>query len=106
MNLDNESLGIIANIAAILTFAAAVFAYCSYRLEQRLKRKRLEEYLKNAKHTGSDRGQRSLLHLMAKAGMTESELLNASFSSNHISRKIAKDENSDRAQALLLEWKD
>ena len=102
----NDHLGTIANIAAILTAMIAVFGYGAYRWDQRCKRIRLESYLKAQKSDGSNRGQRSLLHLMAKVGMTEAELIQASFRSSKIVRKIAKDEETGRADALLLEHKD
>ena len=96
-------LGTIANIAAILTAIIAVFGYGAYRWDQSRKRQRLESYLKVEKTKDKDRGQRSLLHLMAEVGMTEAELIQASFRSKHIARKIAKDEETGRADALLLE---
>ena len=99
-------LGTIANIAAILTAMVAVFGYGYYRFDQWHKRHRLENYLKSEKENAADRGQRTLLHLMAKLGMTEAELLQASFRSKHISRKISPDDKTGRAEALLLEWKE
>jgi hypothetical protein len=101
-----NGLGLIANIAAIFTAAIAVFGYGAYRLDQNGKRKRLENYLKAEKSKGKDRGQRSLLHLMANVGMTEAELIQASFRSHHIDRKIAQDMETGRADALLLQWRD
>ncbi len=58
------------------------------------------------KQSWAVRGQRSLLHLMANVGMTEAELIQASFRSKHIKRKIAPDNKTGRADALLLEWKE
>ena len=100
------SLGIVANIAAILTAVVAAFGYSAYRWDKCQKRQRLEKYLKVEKAIGKNRGQRSLLHLMANVGMTEAELIQASFRSKHIDRKIAKDDETGRADALLLEWKE
>ena len=37
--------------------------------------------------------------------MTEAELLQASFRSQHINRRIAPDPTTDRAEALLLEYR-
>lgn len=96
--------GVLANVSAILTAVVAVFAYGSYRWSQYQKCQRLESYLKSEKAKSTNRGQRSLLHLMAKVGMTEAELIQASFRSTHIDRKIAKDDKTGRADALLLEW--
>lgn len=106
MNCLASNLGIIANISAILTAVVAVFGYGAYRWDQRTKRKKLERYLQLEKATDEDRGQRSLLHLMAKVGMTEAELIQASFRSKHIFRKIAKDDETGRADSMLLEWKE
>ena len=98
-------IGEIANYSAIITAGVAVFGYGAYRCDQFGKRKRLETYLKAEKDVGKDSGLRSLLHLMANVGMTEAELIQASFRSKHIGRKIAKNEETGRADALLLEWK-
>lgn len=99
-------LGIIANIAAILTAVIAAYGYGKYCLDRNQKCQQLEKHLKVEKTKGKDSGQRSLLNLMAKVGMTEAELIQASFRSKHIVRKIAKDEETGRADALLLEWKE
>ena len=99
-------LGTIANVAAILTAIIAFFGYGAYLLDQRSKRTSLEKYLRAEKQGGTDRGQRSILHLMANVGMTEAEIIQASFRSKNISRKIAKDDSSGRAEALLMEWTD
>ena len=101
-----NNLGTIASFAAIITAIVALFGYGTYRWDQCGKRRRLENYLKSEKAIGSDQGQRSLLHLMANVGMTEAELIQASFRSKHIERKIAKDDETGRADALLLEWKE
>ncbi len=98
--------GILANIAAVLTAVIAAVGYSAYRWDQFTKRKKLEKYLKDEKSDGKDRGQRSLLHLMANVGMTEAELIQASFRSDHIERKIAPDDKTGRADSLLLEWKE
>jgi len=97
---------ILANIAAIFTAIIAAFGYGAYRWDQCKKRKKLEKYLKAEKSICKDQGQRSLLHLMANVGMTEAELIQASFRSKHIESKIAKDDKTGRADALLLEWKE
>ena len=98
-------LATVANIAAILTALVAGFGYGAYRFDRYRKRRKLEAYLKAEMARGTDKGQRSLLHLMARLGMTEAELLQASFQSAHIDRKVAADDKNGRASALLLEWK-
>lgn len=100
--LDN-----VAHIAAILTSVIAVFGYGKYRFDGVNKRLKLESYLKAEKDNASagNKGQRSILHLMAKLGMTESEILQASFNSKRIYRRIAANPVNNRAEALLLEYR-
>lgn len=98
--------GIAANISAILTAIVAVFGYSVYRWDQCQKRIKLEQYLKDQKNANVDKGQRSLLHLMAKLGLTEAELLQSSFRSKNIHRRVAADDKTGRAEALLLEWQE
>lgn len=100
-------MSVVAELSAILTAVVAVWGYGHYRLDQREKRIKLEAYLKGERSgaRGDEKGQRSLLHLMAKLGMTEAELLSASFVSKHIGRKIAADPDTGRAAALLLEYR-
>jgi hypothetical protein len=99
-------LGAVANIAAILTALVALGASVFYGWDRRRKRRQLEAYLKAEKATGGNQGQRSILHLMAKLGLTEAELLQASFRSCHIVRRIAPNPATNRAEALLLEYCD
>jgi hypothetical protein len=73
-------------------------------LDQRQKRQRLERYLKQEKAKGKDRGQRSLTHLMAKLAMTEEQLRTVASKSGNIDYKVTINEESGRADALLLEW--
>ena len=95
-----------ADLAAILTAIVAVFGYGRYRWDANCKRRKMEDYLKGEKNRSKNQGQRSMLHLMARLGLTEAEILHASFSSKHIVRKIAKDAKTGRATALLFEYKD
>jgi hypothetical protein len=95
-----------ANLAAILTAVIAVFGYGKYQWDACTRRKKLETYLKCEKEKGNNQGQRSALHLMARLGLTEAEILHASFSSKHIARKVAKDPETNRADALLFEYED
>ena len=99
-------LAAIGNIAAILTALVAAGAYGLYRWDHRQKRIKLEAYLRAEKETGAGRGQRTILHLTAELGLTESEILHASFVSDHIDRRIAPDPETNRATELLLEYRD
>lgn len=98
-----ELLAIGANVAAIVTACFAGWAYCSYRWERRGKRIRLENYLKHEKEEGADKGQRTIMHLVARLGMTETEIVDAAFRSNCIERKI-KSDGVGTASKLLLEY--
>jgi len=101
-----ETLQVVANVAAIFTAVVAVLA-SFYVLCSRWRRcRRLEKYLRNVKEAAQpgDRGQRSILHLMARLGMTEAEILQASFGSERIRRALATDDTTGRAAAILLEY--
>src|SRR5277367_4550275 len=95
-----------ANIASILTAVVAVCAWARFEWSMRNKRKRLENYLQFQKRnaTRGDRGQRSMLHLMANVGLTESEILQASFKSGYIKRLVATSESSHLASDILFQY--
>lgn len=99
-------LAIGANIAAILTALFAAWAGIYVIIDLRKKRLQLEEYLDQVKSgaTGDDMGQRTILHLTARLGLTEAEILHASFRSKRIARKLAADKETGRADAMLLEY--
>jgi hypothetical protein len=94
----------VANLASILTAVVAALAYGRYLIDRRRKRQKLEAYLEAEKAAERDRGQRSILHLIARLGLTEAELLDASFRSKHIIRRIAANPVNRRAEDLLLEY--
>jgi hypothetical protein len=81
-------LEIAAAWSAIGTLAIAVFAYGKFLFERTTKRNRLESYLKAEQAAGEDRGQRTLVHLVAKVGMSETEIMDCAFKSNHIKRTV------------------
>ena len=89
--------------AAIFTALVAVFGYGKYLFEQRGRRRRLERYLKREK-AKAGRGQRSTFHLIAKLGMTEAEILKASFQSKRVVRRVGVDKETGLANAILFEW--
>lgn len=99
-----KSLGIAAHWAAILTAVVAVWAYGRYVYDRREKRRRLENYLEAEKGLEIDRGQRTVMHLVARLGMTESEIVDAAFRSRHVHRVVGVDEHG-RADTLLFEYK-
>lgn len=98
-------LSLAANISAIATALVAGVTACWFWRDALLKRQKLERYLEAEKAKGVDRGQRSILHLMTALGLTESEVLQASFRSSKIKRRI-KSDGDGLAAHMLLEYSD
>ena len=98
-------LGAIAHVAAIATALVAAGTACWLWFERQAKRRKLEDYLKTQKEAGKDKGQRSILHLMCALGLTEAEILQASFRSKKIKRRMISDKSGIAAQ-MLLEYQD
>ena len=92
-----------AQWAAIFTALVAVVAYGGYLLDRGSKRRRLEKYLEREKKAGRDQGQRTILHLVARLGMSEAQIMDAAFRSRHIRRVVGSD-SKGRADVLLLEY--
>jgi hypothetical protein len=90
----------IANLAEILTSVIAFVAGVWYWCDQRQKRNRLEEYLK----ANTGKTAHTILHLMARVGLTEDEILKASFKSTHIARKLHENPDTHLADGLLFEY--
>ncbi|MEM8724189.1 MAG: hypothetical protein AAGE86_01570 [Pseudomonadota bacterium] len=96
-----EWLTVVANVSAIATAVVAAGAAIWVWFDQHSKRSRLEAYLKSEKQAGADKGQRSVLNIMAALGLTEAEVLQASFRSTKIKRRIVSDETGLAAHMLL-----
>lgn len=96
-------LEILSHIAAVATAAVAVFAYGGYRLGKYQQRRRLETYLREAKAMRTEGNPPSVLSLVAELGMTEAQVLDASFRSKRIRRQIVPDTHS-RDGSLRLEY--
>ena len=96
-------LEVTSHWAAILTAGVAVWAYSRYLYERRQKRLRLEAYLKAERKAGKDKGQRTVLHLVAQLGMTETEVVDAAFRSKCIRRVVSTD-SKGHAKDLMLEY--
>ena len=101
-----DVLGLVANIAAILTALVAFAGSAWYVAERRSKRHKLEAYLKAERDKGEDKGRRSVLHLVARVGLTEQEILQASFRSRHIARILTTNKLDGMAKDILLEYRD
>jgi len=99
-------LEIIANVASILTALVAAGAAGYYACDRRNKRTKLENYLRDEKLSNPDRHTHTLLHLMAKLGLTESEILNASFRSRRIIRREHIDKATNLTDQILFEYQE
>lgn len=92
-----------ANVSQIITGVLAIGTIAVYQWGMWSKQRELEKYLKAEKDGGGDKGQRTVLHLMAHLGLTEDELLRASFRSGVIKRALAWDING-KATHILFEY--
>ena len=106
----NSDLGYWANISSILTLiltavgaTVGLWGYFSYRLTFFQKRRKLEQYLEEQKSKSTGKGQQSLLHLVRNVGLTEDEIIQISFKSKKIERRIKEDEEG-YAKSLLFEY--
>jgi hypothetical protein len=100
-----------ANITSIATFIVTtiaslvgIYGYFHYRNQLSRKQRRLENYLKQQKQEVSgNSGQRTLVHLVRHVGLTQDEIIQISFKSRHIERKVKTDEKGF-AESLLFEY--
>ena len=97
-------LEVAANIASILTAGAAMIATAYYWWDQRRKRIKLENYLKVEHSENSNKRTHTVLHIMANVGLTEDEILRASFQSRHIRRLVHVNRDTNLADNLLFEY--
>jgi hypothetical protein len=98
-----DIINVIADACAILTAVIAVWFYFRIKCGDSNKLSKVENYLKAERNEakGADKGQRSILNIVAKLGLTEDEVLRASFHSKHI-RRLLKSDNEGYASAILL----
>ena len=100
-------IDILAGLASIITGLVALAAALHFRREQTRQQRKLESYLREVKvGAGEGEAQRTLLHLMAKLGMSEAEVLHASYRSEFIKCPAAANVNTRRVPDLLLEYVD
>ena len=97
---------VFANVAAIATAFVAVIFFAQFHLHRRSQRRRLEKYLKaeeaEADRTRDEEGARTLLHLVKNLGMSESDIIDASFRSKCVRRLTSMDEDGKAARLLLV----
>lgn len=96
--------GILANVATFATATVAILFFAQFHLSRRSKRLRLENYLK-AEAAETDRvrtgsSSRTILQLMKELGMTESDVVDASFRSKCVFRRMSPTQPPE----LLLEF--
>lgn len=103
-------LSTLDNLASIATAIVAVAAYGNFLLRRFRKRQALETYLlvarngtKGPSRSRTDRGQRTILHLISALRMTEAEILDVAFSSKRIKTLTGVDPLTERADCLLLQ---
>jgi biotin synthase-related radical SAM superfamily protein len=84
--------------AAILTAALAFVAYFRYSIDLLQKRRKLEKYLRDDGRT------HSIIHLVVRLGITEAQVIEASFRSRHIKRLVHVDKVTSLADQVLLEY--
>lgn len=96
------NLGEIADVASILTATVAAGAAIIYWHDTCTKQKRLEDYLRAEYERNSDKCSHTIIHLMAELGMTEAEILHASFASKSIIHKRVVDQDTGLAAQLLF----
>lgn len=77
-----------ADLASLATFLVGVGAYFRFLHQTRQKSKRLEDYLRAEKNSGRDQGQRTPLQIMREVGLTEDEIIQASFRNKRIGRRV------------------
>ena len=103
-----EIVSCLANISAILTAAVAVLWFAHDNCDKRNKQAKLEQYLDEkwraykAATNSKLLYRHSIIHLVAELGLTEDEVLQASFRSNKIRRKLMEDDKGI-AKGILLE---
>jgi len=99
-----------ADLASVLTFVitligagVGVYGYVKYRRDIRQKANRLEEFLREEKIKGEDQGQRSIIRIIKDVGLTEDEIIQASFRNPRIGRRVVAGEGGLATQ-LLFEY--
>ena len=105
---SKEQIEGLAEIAAIATPVILLCAWGRFEWSAVLRTRALVNYLQFQKQnaTNGDRGQRSMLHLTAHVGLTESEILQASFKSPFIKRVVPVNEPVQRAGDIFFEYDD
>ena len=99
-----------ADAASIATFFVTAISaiigiggYVRYLKVRAKKTAALENYLQTEKVQGKNSGQRSAMHIIRHVGLTEEEIIDISFRSPRIVRRLGTDEEGF-ANRLLFEY--
>lgn len=92
-----------ADACAILTAIIAIWFSIRVKFGEFDRLSKLEKYLKAKRDASNekDKGQRSILHIMARVGLSEEEVLRAIFQRKHI-RCLLKSDHDGYASSILL----
>lgn len=101
---SDDWLTVVANAASIITAAVATVAYANYRLTWCRKKKRLEDYLRQEKESGHDKGQRTVLQIVREVGISESDIMACAFEMKTIARRVRTNKETGLAEVLFLEY--
>jgi hypothetical protein len=101
MTLDNV-LRHSAEFAEIVTGFAAIAASVKYVFNERHNSHMIQEHLRDQQNM--DGGKRSMLHVMSHTGLTEAEVLKASFNKRHSQIDRAHDDDGV-TDAIFLSYR-
>ena len=83
-----------------------MYGYLKSRFLFHRKSKTLENFLREVKRRGIDKGQRSINRIIRDVGLTEDEIIQISFVNPKIRRRVTVDPITNLAQDLLFEYDD
>lgn len=93
-----------ANVASIVTPVVGLGVWSWYQFGLFRKRKKLERFLKLGTASGCN-PYHTIPHLMQGVGLTQDEVLQASYKSRHIGRYLAKEEDGC-PDKLIFKWEE
>ena len=88
------------SIETLVSTIVGLYGYVKHRCGRRIKDRKLIFYLRKEKEKGTDKGQRSIVHLSSRVGLTEDEIFQASCRNRKIRRTIKKGKDDFAAQVL------
>lgn len=103
-----EKFGTLADITSVLTFVGGVGAWCYYQYGFIRKRRELERCLLQDGAPFKKQGEMgafTVQHITAKTGLTESEILRATFRNPRVNRLERLDEDG-YTKEILFQYND